>query len=225
MFAQTEVFFSLDVETNGPHHDLLEGGIVAFDHKGHEIGHYRFAITPSTPGAPATNEWLKNQLITMPDGTSISVLENATKNGKPATVAMEEVTNWCMDMVKKNGSTGNLICFPSAFDGHYWTNYCMKYNTNGYQNFLDRFPKARKDPDGLNYRDPFGFNHIDGQSYAMGKLGLTSRQSLKQLRQLFFTTDENAAFDKTAHDALNDARHQGQLFFRIATGRPVGSKI
>lgn len=45
-FKKGSMFFSIDVETNGPNHDLLCGGIVAYDHIGKEVDSYRFSTIP-----------------------------------------------------------------------------------------------------------------------------------------------------------------------------------
>ena len=129
----------------------------------------------------------------------------------------KRVTTWCMKTLTDNNcDAGSLVCFPSAFDGRFWTNYCERYNITGYTKFLEFFPKARTDPDEGVYRDPFGFNHIDGQTFAMAQLKLGRRLPLKKLRPMFFTKDELCEFNKVAHDAVSDARNQGQLFFRLA---------
>ncbi len=217
IFKDRSIFFSLDVETNGPDHDLLCGGIVAFDHQGKELGAHRFSITPQTQGKPATMKWLQSQTLEDPNFGPVSVYDNALRDAKPAQEAMQEATNWCMNTLNNHGATtGYLVCFPSAFDGRFWTNYCERYNVNGYQSFLAYFPKARVDPDQGNYRDPFGFNHIDGQTFAMAQLKLPERLPLKALRSLCFTDKEMREFDMVAHDAVHDARMQGQLFFRLA---------
>lgn len=208
----------MDVETDGPFHNLLSFGLVAFDSTGKELDTFSAVLKPVVTGAPATIEWLKKQQI----GDDTNVLNayiNATKNGEEPADVMERATCWCMDLILKHEcTTGYLVCFPSAFDGHFWTTYCHRYNVKGYENFMKRFPNARKDPDALNYRDPFGFNHIDGQTFAMGKKGSDTRLNLKQLRSLHFTSDEIKEFEKHAHDATHDARNQGQLFFRIVAG-------
>jgi len=209
-FKSTCMFFSFDCETDGPDHNMLEGGLVAFDHTGKEVGVYRFAMTPQGPSDPNTLKWLTSTMI-----GNISVYENALQGAIDPYIAMRDATCWCMDtLLQHNATTGYLLCFPSAFDGRYWTNYCERYNLDGYDNFLARFPKARTDPTKRLYRDPFGFNHIDGQSFAMGLL--TERANLKTLRSYYFSPEESSSFEKIAHDAVQDARNQGQLFFRIA---------
>lgn len=215
-FKEKSMFFSIDVETNGPNHDLLCGGIVAFDNTGKEVDSYEFSIIPQTKGKPATIKWLKSQMVEL-EGETISAYENAIKNAEAPKVAMEKATNWCMQtLVDNKCNTGYLVCFPSAFDGRFWTNYCERYNLNGYANFKSFFPKARADADEENYRDPFGFNHIDGQTFAMAQLKLPSRLPLKKLRLKCFDAKELESFNKVAHDAVSDARNQGELFFRLA---------
>jgi hypothetical protein len=216
-FNPHSLFFSIDVETDGPYHNMLSFGIVAYDHTGKELDTFSAVISPVVEGVPGTIDWLKKQVISKPDGTSTNAYTNATDNGEDPHVVMQRATCWCMDTIAKNGcTTGYLVCFPSAFDGFWWTTYCNRYNVNGHDNFLKRFPKARADPAKTTYRDPFGFNHYDGQTFAVAKLGLKDRMTLKKLRSMFFTTEEIDEFDKCAHDALVDARNQGQLFFRIA---------
>lgn len=210
------IVFSLDVETNGPNHDLLSGGIVAFDNEGNEIGFHRFSIVPQGEGKPETVKWLKSQFITDGDKKT-SAYNNSLVGAVEASQAMQEATDWCMKtLVENGGRVGLLVCFPSAFDGRFWTNYCERYNKNGYESFLRYFPKARVDPDRDNYRDPFGFNHLDGQTFAMAQLKLEERWTLKQLRAACFTPSEIECFEKVAHDAVHDARNQGVLFFRLA---------
>lgn len=198
---------------------MLSFGIVAYDHTGKELDTFSASLKPdpNVPGVPSTIEWLQKQVITLENGTVTDAYANATMHGGDPHTVMERATCWCMDLLLNHQcTTGYLVCFPSAFDGHFWTNYCNRYNVNGYDNFIARFPTSRTDPLKILYRDPFGFNHIDGQTFAMGKLGLTSRPVLKKLRPMFFTAEEMTEFSKSAHDALTDARNQGQLFFRLA---------
>ncbi|MCK4501116.1 hypothetical protein KAU11_11515 [Candidatus Babeliales bacterium] len=195
---------------------MLCGGIVAFDNTGKEAGCYEFAITPQTEGAPDTVEWLKRKMVEI-DGKTISVYDNAMKNGEAPEIAMENVTKWCIQtLIDNDCDTGNLICFPCAFDGKYWTNYCRRCNKNGYANYLKAFPKSWTDPDEERYRDPFEFRHIDGQTFVMAQLKLKKRPLLRKLKPVFFTAEELEDYSKVIHDALSDARLQGQLFFRAA---------
>lgn len=208
------IYFSIDFESNG--NAPISVGIVAFDHEGNEIDHFSANIKPHTPGRPSTLKWLEDTIIKR-NGDTLTLAQNCAIGAKHISIAVREATIWCMDTIKNsNANTGYLVCFPSAFDGHLWISMCETYNIHGYQDFMDRFPSARADPEGLNYRDPFGFNHIDGQTYAMGKLGLSSRESLRKLKPKFFTQKELQDFSIMQHDAVADARIQGELFFRIS---------
>ena len=85
-----------------------------------------------------------------------------------------------------------LICFPVAFD-HPFISYYFK-----------RFSQAK--------RDPFNFNVLDGATFAMGKFGLNRRfASLASLYKRFLAKEET----NHTHDALDDARTQGLLWFRM----------
>jgi len=217
LFKQGIVFFSIDFESNGV--SPISVGLVAFDHTGKEIGQFGSNIIPKSKGLPDTIQWLKSTTIVR-DGKTISIEENCKVDAKPVEEAIRSATQWCMNtIIETGGHTGYLICFPSAFDGHMWTSTCEEFNIHGYHDFMERFPKARKDPDEMNYRDPFGFNHIDGQTFAMGKLGLPARLSLRKLKPMFFTKEELDERHKIQHDAIADARIQGELFFRIAQNK------
>ena len=212
-FKKGILFFSIDFESNGI--DPISIGLVAFDHSGKEISHFGVNIIPTSPGLSDTIRWLQETKI-IRDGKTISIAENCAIDARPIEEAIRSATQWCMNTILENNATnGYLLCFPSAFDGHIWTKTCQRYNIHGYQDYLDRFPKARPDPDQMNYRDPFGFNHIDGSTYAMGKLGLDSRPSLRILKKMFFTEEELEVRHRVQHDAIADARIQGELFFRM----------
>ncbi len=144
------VYFSLDVETDGPCpglHSMLSLGCVALSPDGVELGDYYVNLTllPEATLDPKTMEfWAQHQKYYDMTRTWCQTPEEA----------MPHFAEW----VKSFGGSPVAVCMPSGFD-FTWVYY-----------YLHRFAG----------HSPFSFSVLDMKTMAMCMLKLPYRQSVKK---------------------------------------------
>lgn len=112
--------------------------------------------------------------------------QKATENQVDPKLAMQNFVRW----VKGFNGIPVFVAYPAGFDFTFVHWYIV--------HFLGK--------------DPFSFSALDIKSYAMAKLNLPYRQSIKRNypREWF-----KSLTTKHTHVASDDAREQGELFFKI----------
>lgn len=110
----------------------------------------------------------------------------ATTNPKPPLEAMLNFISWV------NGFPGKpvFVAYPAGFDFQFVYYYMQHYTK----------------------QSPFGFSALDIKTYAMAKLAIPYRQSVKSN---FPKEWYKGITTKHTHIASDDAREQGELFFNI----------
>jgi hypothetical protein len=183
--VKPEVYFSLDVETDGPipgPHSMLSLGCVAFDRYGKEVGDFSVNLE-ELPGAqpdPGTASWWQTQ----PEAWA-----ECRKDPKDPHAAMLAFVQW-VQYVCGGSHKPVALAYPAGFD---WTFVYW---------YMRRF---------LSCPSPFGFVCLDLKSYAMAKLGTQFRDtSKKTMPKEWFK-----GLPPHTHKAVDDAREQGLLFFRM----------
>lgn len=176
-----EIYFSLDVETDGPipgPNSMLSLGCVAFDSAGKELSHFWANLQPleNAAGDPATMAWWATQPV---------AFRAATVEQHPPKGTMERFVQWVCAFDGKPVA----LAYPAGFDWTwvYW--YLIKFAG----------------------RSPFGFQCLDMKSYACAVLGTPFRKTFKKSmpREWF------VGLPPHTHLAVEDAREQGLLFFRM----------
>jgi hypothetical protein len=187
-----EVYFSLDVETDGPspgEFSMLSLGCVAFDWGGNELSSFTDNLTRlHMHGDPDTMAWWRTQ----PDAW-----EAATKDPELPSIVMSNFVEWVERTSNLGpGSSGKpvALAYPAGFD---WTFVYW---------YLRKFAG----------RSPFGFQCLDLKSFAAAKLGTPFRNTSKKTmpREWF------KGLPAHTHKAVDDAREQGLLFFRMRDHEP-----
>ena len=150
MSKQNEIYFSLDVETDGPCpglHSMLSLGCVAFSETGEELGDYYVNLTllpEATPDPKTMQFWADHQKYYDATRTWCQTPEEA----------MPHFAEW----VKGFGGSPVAVCMPSGFD-FTWVYY-----------YLHRFAG----------HSPFSFSVLDMKTMAMCMLKRPYRQAVKK---------------------------------------------
>lgn len=148
-----ELFFSADVETDGPipgAYSMLSFGVVALTKDGKELGSFS-ANLETAPGAeqdPDTMNWWATQ----PQAWTA-----CRKDLQEPVKAMTDFVNW-VDQLCGDKYIPVMVCMPAGFDFMFMYWYLRKFTS----------------------RSPFSFSCIDMKTYAMATLGKEYRQSSKR---------------------------------------------
>lgn len=185
----SDIIFSVDVETSGPDpgiHQLLSVGAIAYDVAGYEYDTFSCNIFPS--------QAYLNDRETMAWWKTQPTAWNALQEEQyPLGVAMERFASF----IKSQCNTGNAPVFladPVVFD-YPWINWAFK-------------AYGVKNP--FHFDSKYGLKTIDLTSFAMGGLGMENTKRHEILNEL------DVGLPPHTHIAVEDARHQGELFFKIA---------
>lgn len=182
-----EIFFSIDIETDGPipgQNSMLSIGCAAFSEDEIIIDSFYVNIEPLPDAVqdPNTMNWWRlphNRLAYLA----------TQKDQQDPTAAMTRFNGWVNEVATSNRGKPVCVAYPSGFDFTwvYW--YLMRFNGSS----------------------PFSFGCLDIKSYAMAKLGTEFRQTTKRnMPKEWFE-----GLPKHTHHALDDAIEQGMLFLRI----------
>lgn len=183
--AKKEVFFSIDIETDGPipiQNSMLSFGCVAFDSEfpGRVLGTFSRNLLP-LPGAHADPRTMKEFWELNP-----KAWEAATTNQVPAAEAMTDFVNW----VKSFDECKHVaVCSPAGFDYTFMYVYMIMFAGES----------------------PFSFSCLDLKSYASAMLKTSYRNSGKRSWPKRWFHPEL----KHTHVALDDAMGQGFIFSKM----------
>lgn len=186
---QEEVFFSLDIETDGQVpglNSMRSIGMVAFTAEHIPLGEFHANLQP-WPGAKPdikTIEWWLETDEKLAMWTRI----NNDKVRDPED-AMFDCLAFIDMWVDKTGFRPVCVCSPAGFDYSFFRWYAI----------------ATQKQD-----SPFGHRCLDIRSYVMGMYGRPYLQSGNQTLPPEILTDL-----PITHDALDDARKQAHIFFNL----------
>lgn len=146
----TEIYFSTDVETNGPipgPNSMLSLGSAAFSPGGELLGTFSINLRelPGSQPNPETQAWWDTQP---------SAYAACRENPVDCHNAMVQFSNW----VKSFDGKPVFVGFPAGFDFLFVYWYLMYFTGES----------------------PFSFSALDGKSYAMALLKKPYRQSTKR---------------------------------------------
>jgi hypothetical protein len=186
------MYFSADVETNGPAAGLfsmLSIGVTALHPETlQEVGHFyqKLRALPDAREDPSTMKWW--------DGFPDQYAE-ATRDPRDPRDVMRELEDWIVNMTVGFGQDRDsppkptFVAYPASFDFAYYCYYAWRFT------------------DGAK----FGFDACDMGSLAMGYNGRPYReQSKKSWPEEWVRPEDRVAI----HQALEDARQQARIFRR-----------
>lgn len=191
-----EIYFSCDIETDGPIpgvNSMLSLGSVAFSPEGEEIDTFKVNIRPlmfPAKADPGTLEWWKRH----PDAWNA-----ATEHAQDPGVATRNFITWIeRTLMHYPKHKPVCVCYPAGFDFTFIYWYCVRFglNVEGQDTYK---------------RCPFGFSALDIKSFVAAKLKLAFRDTVKENMPVSWFE----GLPNHSHDALEDAKEQGMLFFRI----------
>lgn len=202
---QQDIWISLDHETDGPYagiNNMLTFGAAAFDDAGVRLDTFyvRIKELPDLRPNPDTMIWWREQdskayteaFDESPPGVVSSSISG--KSRKTAFDAMLDFEAW----LNYIGNTRQPYRFipmgwPAVFDFAFTNYYCGRF---------------------LN-KNSLGYAALDMRSYIMGLLRGKSYFSIKeeQVNSLFGM--KTRGMESSRHVAVDDAIHQGELFFHI----------
>ena len=150
----SELYFSVDVETDGPipgPHSMLSFGAVALDLDGNEHAAMEWnldLLEEAKPHPDTQRFWMENP-------AAYRATREATK---PSSQAMNEFVNLVDEISGKLNLKPVFVAYPAGFDFLFMYWYMIQFVG----------------------RSPFSFSALDMKSYAMAKLSLPYRQSTKR---------------------------------------------
>lgn len=182
----TDIYFSTDIETNGPipgKYSMLSFASAVFTSDGKLIDSYSANLDtlPEAQQHPDTMQWWSTQK---------EAWAACRKDTRPADVVMPEYIQWI-----KNVRLGNdnkirpvFVGYPAGFDFTFMYYYMIAFAGES----------------------PFSFSALDIKSFAMAKLGTEFRSTTKRnFPRRWFGKKRHT------HIALDDAIEQGELFCNI----------
>lgn len=185
-----EIYFSTDVETDGPipgPNSMLSLGSAAFLSDGTLIDTFSLNLAPLDGASPdpATMEWWNSNL---------DAFQAATHSQRDPESAMTQFSEWVTGTARTYSERVQqkvkpvFVGFPAGFDFLfvYW--------------YLIRFTG----------KSPFSFSALDGKSYAMALLKKGYRDSTKRNYPRRWLPER-----KHTHVAVQDAIEQGEIFCRM----------
>jgi hypothetical protein len=202
-------YFSFDVEANGPRigtcpgsNSVLSLAGVAFTAHGRELSSFSVNLRP-LPGQIADDKtmgwWMQNE-------TNKLAFREATHAAVNAQDGFNALRDWINTAHATNpnraGPMGSAIglMWPVAADhpriDYYWSTF-YKTATGDSEHFLD-------------------FKCIDMRSFVAGRTGMDYAQLGRAFFERHLSREDVAS---GAHNALADARRQGQWFFNACQGR------
>lgn len=182
----SEIFFSVDIETDGPipgQNSMLSLGAVALSAGGDELSTFTVNFVELNGAAPdsSTMEWWAKQ--------PAAIVEAARANPQPPLPAIQAFSDWVLMTCKEHGNAKPVfVGYPAGFDFLFVYWYLVKF-TGG---------------------SPFSFSALDIKTFAMAVMGCGYREVNKKTLEPFMPKDLSHT-----HVALDDAREQGQLFINL----------
>lgn len=181
-----ELYFSVDIEADGP----IPGQISMLS-----LGAAAFSIDETGKGS-MVGTWSAN-LQTLPEAvsdpstmtwwsTQNEAWNVVQQNKRDPKEAMTEFSKWVKDMCTEHKAKPVFVAYPAGFDFTFVYWYLMKFAGES----------------------PFSFSCLDMKSYAMAKLKIPFRASVKRNMPEAWFEYKN----KHTHVALEDAIEQGWMF-------------
>ncbi len=149
-----ELYFSVDVETNGPipgDFSILSLGTVAFTEEGEDMGAFSYNLIPlpwAKQDANTMEFWDKNP----------EAWKRATENQFDPEEVIQFYVGWVKNVCARQGARAVFVGYPAGFDFTFVYWYCH------------HFAKEC----------PFGFQALDIKSYAMAILGTDFKSTIKK---------------------------------------------
>jgi hypothetical protein len=180
-----EIYFSVDVESDGPipgPHSMLSFGAAAFTEDGTLLGTFTRNLE-TLPGAsehPATAAWWRGQP---------AAWEACRRDVVPPKRAMEEFVRWVGETCKsREPSQAVCVAAPAGYDFTFLYWYMIRFVGES----------------------PFSFSCLDVKTFVMALLRLPYRKCSKKMwpRRWFGTK-------RHTHIAIDDAIEQGESFVRM----------
>jgi hypothetical protein len=183
----SEIYFSVDVETDGPVpgvNSMLSLGCAAFDHLGTALGTFSANLLPLPEGQPnpKTMAWW---------ATQPAAWQACQQNQRPSAHVMPEFAQWVTSLAGENAKPV-FAAWPVGFDFMFVYWYLMRFHGDS----------------------PFSHHALDIRSFAMAYLQLDYRQAHKTCLYKHLKTRLNRP-DANRHVALDDAIAQGELLVAL----------
>lgn len=185
--AKTELYFSTDIETDGPipgENSMLSFASAVFNPKGQLIRNgasisfeANLEFLPDAKADLKTMEWWTTQ----PEAW-----EAHRQNLQTPDIAMGSYVRWVNQVCEDFNAIPICVCYPAGFDFTFLYWYLIKFAG----------------------KSPFGFSALDVKSYGMAVLGTTFKDSTKKEYPKEWFNPEVPH----NHKALDDAVGQGHLF-------------
>jgi len=190
-----EIYFSLDVEADGPIpgvNSMLQVGLAAFTEDG--------PVLTGTPDGDTPPAVYRANLMELPGSVKdpesmkwweknwTAYLATRERPRDPSDV-MGKAVAWVKALAEDMGRKPICVGYPASYDFMWWHWYAIKFAG----------------------RDPFGFQAIDCKTAAMMILGTSFSESTKRnFPRSWFKSDL-----VHTHDAGDDALEQGYMFLEI----------
>jgi DNA polymerase III epsilon subunit-like protein len=193
MALMTEIYFCVDIETNGPcpgKNSLLSVGVVALDYNMTQLGTFYVTVEPleGSPD-PRTMDWWKD----FPEAW-----EKATANQQPPKRAMEDLVSFVKDCMSRSELPGPhqpvFVAQPAGFDFSFIYYYLHAYLGDCI----------------------FGHRALDMRSLACGLTGLDYMEASKRNYPKGWKTTL-----PHTHHALDDAMEQAEIFAKMMQYKAV----
>ena len=186
--SKPEFYISIDVETDGPCpgvNSLLQLGAVFYDNTGKILKELCFNIF-EIEGAVQDQGTMK--WWADQESKCPGIWESMMKDRIPAKLAMERFQSAVLE-IHKTGASPVVVAYPASFDFTWLYFYLLKF---------------------LN-KSCVGFSSLDMKTLGMTILKITFHESTKRN----FPKEWFSPSLKHSHNALDDAREQGYLFFKM----------
>lgn len=190
------VYVSIDIESSGPipgSFSMLSLGAVAFTEDG-EVGTFYEKLLPSD-SRKGGHIWDDDTLRWW---SQFPVnLKEALENPQLARAVMSRFVTWCKDLSDKSKVT--LVASPAGFDGMFVNWYAVECGRFRFEDL------------------PWKHRVLDLRSFAAGKLDLPYHDAHNSTIRKIIGFEPSVAHD---HNALNDAREQGETFMALLRWKP-----
>lgn len=193
----TELYFSVDIEADGPipgEYSMLSLGAAAFlidDSGARIVGTWSSNLEPLSTAKQDddTMKWWSTQT---------EAWEIVQKDREDPANSIKRFVEWVKGLCLETGTKPVFVAYPAGFDFTFVYWYTIKFAGEC----------------------PFSFSSLDMKSYAMAKLGTKFRETTKKTMPDEWFKHEN----KRPHVALEDAIEQGWTFVEMMKAR-IESKI
>lgn len=185
-----ELYFSLDVEADGPipgPHSMWSLGCSALNQAGEIVGEFdvNFKELPGAKGDPDTLAWWDKQ--------DPKIRARCREDQQDPQAAMSRFTKWVLDISAQHKAMPVAVAYPAGYDWLFVYWYLVYFGQ----------------------KSPFGFSCLDIKTYAMVKLNLPYRETTKKNMPKRWFED----LPPHTHLAIDDAREQGLLFLNMVRDR------